>query len=223
MDGFRAVSLKRLNRSALKLLLMILSYRRQTWLMSGFQKMDLDEILAVADYLSIHVPLIDDTYHLINEGRLKQMKRNAVIINTARGPIIDEKALTDALEKGIIAGAALDVTENEPVSIESPLLTMDNVIITPHSAWYSEEAMVELRQKAARNIVQVLTGEKNTIRTVLRRGKIMKIATFSVQSEQHIGLVQDDQIISLTALCPEEFPACMKKVYRTKRRVAHTC
>lgn len=125
----------------------------------GVQKMDLDEILAVADYLSIHVPLLNDTYHLINEGRLKQMKRNAVIINTARGPIIDEKALSDALEKGIISGAALDVTENEPVSIESPLLTMDNVIITPHSAWYSEEAMVELRQKAARNIVQVLTGE----------------------------------------------------------------
>ncbi|MFK4390742.1 D-3-phosphoglycerate dehydrogenase [Peribacillus frigoritolerans] len=126
----------------------------------GVQKMDLDEIIGEADYLSIHVPLIDDTYHLINEERLKQMKSNAVIINTARGPIIDEKALSNALEKGIIAGAALDVTENEPVRIDSPLLTMDNVIITPHSAWYSEEAMVELRQKAARNIVQVLKGEK---------------------------------------------------------------
>jgi D-3-phosphoglycerate dehydrogenase len=126
----------------------------------GVQKMDLDEIIGEADYLSIHVPLIDDTYHLINEERLKLMKSNAVIINTARGPIIDEKALSNALEKGIIAGAALDVTENEPVSIDSPLLTMDNVIITPHSAWYSEEAMVELRQKAARNIVQVLKGEK---------------------------------------------------------------
>ncbi|SNT28356.1 D-3-phosphoglycerate dehydrogenase [Bacillus sp. OK838] len=125
----------------------------------GVQKMELDEIIAEADYLSIHVPLIDDTYHLINEERLKQMKRNAVIINTARGPIIDENALSDALEKGVIAGAALDVTENEPVSTDSPLLTMDNVIITPHSAWYSEEAMVELRQKAARNIVQVLNGE----------------------------------------------------------------
>ncbi|MBL3644436.1 C-terminal binding protein [Bacillus sp. RHFB] len=126
----------------------------------GVQKMDLDEIIGEADYLSIHVPLIDDTYHLINEERLKHMKSNAVIINTARGPIIDEKALSYALEKGIIAGAALDVTENEPVQIDSPLLTMDNVIITPHSAWYSEEAMVELRQKAARNIVQVLKGEK---------------------------------------------------------------
>jgi D-3-phosphoglycerate dehydrogenase len=126
----------------------------------GVQKMELDEIIRESDFLSVHVPLIDDTFHLINEERLNQMKRNAVIINTARGPIIDEKALADALEKGIIAGAALDVTEDEPVSINSPLLKMDNVIITPHSAWYSEEAMIELRQKAAKNIVHVLSGEK---------------------------------------------------------------
>jgi D-3-phosphoglycerate dehydrogenase len=126
----------------------------------GVQKMELDEIIHESDFLSVHLPLIDDTFHLINEDRLNQMKRNAVIINTARGPIIDEKALTDALEKGIIAGAALDVTEDEPVSIDSPLLKMDNVIITPHSAWYSEEAMIELRQKAAKNIVHVLSGEK---------------------------------------------------------------
>ncbi|MGE7760038.1 C-terminal binding protein [Peribacillus sp. NPDC097895] len=126
----------------------------------GVQKMELDEIIREADYLSVHVPLIDETYHLINEDRLKQMKKNAIIINTARGPIIDETALIEALEKRTIAGAALDVTENEPVSNDSPLLRMDNVIITPHSAWYSEEAMVELRQKAARNIIQVLSGEK---------------------------------------------------------------
>lgn len=126
----------------------------------GVRKMELDEIIRESDFLSVHVPLIDDTFHLINEERLNQMKRNAVIINTARGPIIDEKALADALEKGIIAGAALDVTENEPISIDSPLLKMDNVIITPHSAWYSEEAMIELRQKAAKNIVHVLSGEK---------------------------------------------------------------
>jgi D-3-phosphoglycerate dehydrogenase len=126
----------------------------------GVQKMELDDLIRKADYLSVHVPLIPDTFHLINEERLYQMKRNAVIINTARGPIIDEKALVVALEKGIIAGAALDVTEEEPVSIESPLLQMDNVIITPHSAWYSEEAMIELRQKAAKNIVHVLSGEK---------------------------------------------------------------
>ncbi|MDQ0219481.1 phosphoglycerate dehydrogenase-like enzyme [Peribacillus cavernae] len=120
--------------------------------------MDLDEVIQVADFLSIHVPLIKDTYHLINEGRLSQMKANAVIINTARGPIIDEAALVDALTKGVIAGAALDVLEEEPVSTNSPFLNMENVIITPHSAWYSEEAMVELRKKAALNIVHVLSG-----------------------------------------------------------------
>ncbi|WP_034261747.1 C-terminal binding protein [Bacillus sp. J33] len=127
---------------------------------AGVQKMELDEIIREADYLSVHVPLIKDTFHMLNAESFSQMKKNAVIINTARGPIIDEKALIEALEKGIIAGAALDVTEEEPISIDSPLLQMDNVIITPHSAWYSEEAMVELRQKAAKNIVQVLKGEK---------------------------------------------------------------
>ncbi|MEH7237580.1 C-terminal binding protein [Bacillus sp. JJ1562] len=126
----------------------------------GVEKMDLDDIIRQADYLSVHVPLIADTYHLINKERLLQMKSNAVIINTARGPIIDERALADALEKGIIAGAALDVTEEEPIRGDSPLLKMDNVIITPHSAWYSEEAMIELRQKAANNIVHVLSGTK---------------------------------------------------------------
>ncbi|URM33509.1 C-terminal binding protein [Cytobacillus firmus] len=127
---------------------------------AGVQKMELDEIISEADYLSVHVPLIKDTFHLLNADRFSQMKKNAVIINTARGPIIDEKALIEALENGKIAGAALDVAEEEPISIDSPLLHMDNVIITPHSAWYSEEAMVELRQKAAKNIVQVLKGEK---------------------------------------------------------------
>lgn len=126
----------------------------------GVQKMELDEIIKESDYLSVHVPLIKETHHLLNAERFSQMKKNAVVINTARGPIIDEKALIDALEQGMIAGAALDVTEEEPVSKTSPLLQMDNVIITPHSAWYSEEAMVELRQKAAKNIVQVLKGEQ---------------------------------------------------------------
>ncbi|MBM7608535.1 D-3-phosphoglycerate dehydrogenase [Lysinibacillus composti] len=125
----------------------------------GVQKMDLEEIIQVADFLSIHVPLIKDTYHLINEERLAKMKSNAVIINTARGPIVDEPALADALSKGKIAGAALDVVEEEPIKNTSRLLEMDNVIITPHSAWYSEEAMIELRTKAASNITQVLKGE----------------------------------------------------------------
>lgn len=125
----------------------------------GVQKMELDEVIKVADILSIHVPLTEDTYHLINAKRLAEMKSNAIIINTARGSIVDEVALADALVKGKIAGAALDVTEEEPISRTSPLLEMDNVIITPHSAWYSEEAMIELRTKAALNIIKVLKGE----------------------------------------------------------------
>lgn len=126
---------------------------------AGVQKMSLDQIIQVADFLSIHVPLTKDTYHLINKERLAKMKSNAIIINTARGPIIDEVSLADALSKGLIAGAALDVTEEEPVDKASPLINMDNVIITPHSAWYSEESMIELRTKAALNIVHVLKGE----------------------------------------------------------------
>jgi D-3-phosphoglycerate dehydrogenase / 2-oxoglutarate reductase len=126
----------------------------------GVNKQELDQILKEADYLSVHVPLIKDTFHLLNKDRFRLMKKNAVVINTARGPIIDERALIDALQKGIIAGAALDVTEDEPIDKASPLLKMNNVMLTPHSAWYSEEAMIELRQKAAKNIVQVLRGEK---------------------------------------------------------------
>lgn len=127
----------------------------------GVLKMEFDEIIKESDFLSIHVPLIKETYHLLDKEQFKKMKKNAVVINTARGPIIDETALVEALEKGFITGAALDVTEEEPVSKNSPLLKMDNVIITPHSAWYSEESMIELRQKAARNIVQVLNGEES--------------------------------------------------------------
>lgn len=125
----------------------------------GVVKMELDEIIRESDFLSVHVPLIKDTFHLLDAKRFSQMKNSAVVINTARGPIIDEKALIAALEQGQIAGAALDVAEEEPIGRDNPLLKMDNVILTPHSAWYSEEAMVELRQKAAMNIVQVLSGE----------------------------------------------------------------
>ncbi|KAB7707185.1 C-terminal binding protein [Bacillus aerolatus] len=128
---------------------------------AGAEKMELDELIRVADFLSIHVPLNEQTHHLINEERLKQMKPTAVIINTARGPVVKEAALIEALANGTIAGAALDVTEFEPVSPDNPLLKMDNVILTPHSAWYSEEAMVEVREKAALNIVQVLSGRQS--------------------------------------------------------------
>jgi D-3-phosphoglycerate dehydrogenase len=83
-----------------------------------------------------------------------------VIINTSRGPVIDENALIDALQHGRIAGAALDVLEEEPIRPDHPFLGMDNVILTPHIAWYSEEAEAELRTKCARNVLDVLQGGK---------------------------------------------------------------
>ncbi|MBO8173331.1 MAG: C-terminal binding protein [Bacillaceae bacterium] len=125
---------------------------------SGVEKAALEEVIQQSDFLSIHVPLTEDTYHLLDRDMFQLMKNNAVIINTARGPIIDEKALVEAIKQGEIAGAALDVAEEEPMPSDSPLLKMDQVILTPHSAWYSEEAMEELRTKAARNIVEVLKG-----------------------------------------------------------------
>ena len=88
------------------------------------------------------------------------MKKTAYIINTSRGPIIDENALVEALKNKDISGAALDVYESEPILPDSPLLQLDNVIATPHTAWYSEEALVEIRQKTALNIVDVMEGKE---------------------------------------------------------------
>jgi len=120
----------------------------------------LDGVLVQSDYISVHVPLTKETTHLFNREKFKLMKKNAVIINTARGAIINEQDLLDALLAKEIAGAALDVLETEPIHHDHPLLSLDNVIITPHTAWYSEEAMIELRTKTAQNIVDVLENKQ---------------------------------------------------------------
>ncbi|ADQ06245.1 D-isomer specific 2-hydroxyacid dehydrogenase NAD-binding protein [Caldicellulosiruptor hydrothermalis 108] len=124
----------------------------------GAKLVSLDELMTQSDFISIHVPLNKETYHLIGPQELKLMKPTAFLINTARGPVIDEKALIEVLLEKRIAGAALDVTEVEPIQSDNPLLKMDNVIITPHVAWYSEEAEAELRTKAAQGIADVLLG-----------------------------------------------------------------
>lgn len=118
----------------------------------------LDELFEQADFVSVHVPLNDATKGMISHDQFKKMKKEAFIINTARGPIIDEKALIQALQEGEIAGAGLDVLEVEPIEKDNPLLTMDNVIINPHSAFYSIEAEEELKRKAAQNVADVLSG-----------------------------------------------------------------
>lgn len=119
---------------------------------------NLDELCREADFVSVHAPLNEQTQGLINVQQFEAMKKEAFIINTARGPVIHEQALIDALQVGKIAGAALDVVEDEPIGQDNPLLQMDNVILNPHVAWYSEEAQEELKRKTAQNVVDVLNG-----------------------------------------------------------------
>ncbi|HHT23957.1 MAG TPA: C-terminal binding protein [Clostridiaceae bacterium] len=126
----------------------------------GVSQVSLDELLKLSDYISLHTPLTEETYHLINHDAFLKMKSNAYIINTSRGEIISEKDLLEALNKNLIAGAGLDVFEKEPVEPNNPLLSLPNVIVTPHSAWYSEEAKRSLQKKAALEVINVLQGNK---------------------------------------------------------------
>ena len=118
----------------------------------------LEELLQKSDFVSVHLPLNRETKGIISRKEFELMKKEAFMINTARGPVIDESALIQALEEKQIAGAALDVVEKEPIAPESPLLNMEEVILTPHAAWYSEESERELKRKSAQNIVDVLNG-----------------------------------------------------------------
>jgi D-3-phosphoglycerate dehydrogenase len=124
----------------------------------GITMLSLEEVLSQADYLSVHVPLTEDTRHLLNAYRLALMKPGAVIINTARGAVIEEAALVDALQHGRLAGAGLDVYEREPISPDNPLRTMENVVLSSHAAWYSEDALRDLKVKAAQAVADVLQG-----------------------------------------------------------------
>jgi D-3-phosphoglycerate dehydrogenase len=125
---------------------------------AGVEQVDFAELLRVSDYISIHTPLVPETQGLFNAEAFRRMKPTAYIINTARGAIVDELALAEALEAGRLAGAALDVMPKEP-PVSSPLFGRANVIITPHTSFYSEESLVELQTKAAQEVVAVLTGQ----------------------------------------------------------------
>jgi D-3-phosphoglycerate dehydrogenase len=125
----------------------------------GVESATKERTLAAADYLSIHVPLTKGTRKLIGPEELSRMKHSAYIVNVSRGPVMDEKALYDALKSRIIRGAALDVLENEPPDFDNPLLSLDNVLITPHAAFYSEDSMVEVRSRAAKEVIKVFKGE----------------------------------------------------------------
>jgi D-3-phosphoglycerate dehydrogenase / 2-oxoglutarate reductase len=119
---------------------------------------ELNDLFKESDYISVHAPLTKDTRGLISDEQLNLAKKDLFIINTARGPVIDESALIRALQAGKITGAGLDVTEYEPIQPDNPLLKMENVIITPHVAWYSEQSEIELKRKTAQNVADVLSG-----------------------------------------------------------------
>lgn len=127
--------------------------------LAGVERVSFAELLKISDYVSIHSPLTPETRHLFNTEVFRQMKPTAYLLNTARGPVVDEAALVAALEAGQLAGAALDVVEQEPPS-NSPLLGRKNVIVTPHTAFYSEESLQDLEVKAAEEVVRVLRGEQ---------------------------------------------------------------
>jgi D-3-phosphoglycerate dehydrogenase len=121
---------------------------------------ELDELLDQADFISLHVPLTEETYHMFGEREFGKMKRDALIINTCRGKVIDEKALYNGLKNSIIAGGGVDVLEKEPPDAANPLLSLENLIVTPHVAWYSEKGMERLKNMGMDEVVRVLTGRR---------------------------------------------------------------
>jgi len=127
---------------------------------AGVESVDFDTLLKTSDYVSVHAPLTPQTRGLMNAAVFGKMKKGAYIVNTARGPLIDETALVAALDSGQVGGAGLDVVAAEPLAKDSPLLGRDNVIISPHTAFYSIEALEELQSKCASDVARVLSGEK---------------------------------------------------------------
>jgi len=126
----------------------------------GAKKVDLDTLFKESDFVSIHVPLMKETTHLVNKEKLKLMKKTAYLINNARGPVVDEKALYQALKEGWIAGAGLDVFEQEPTPLDNPLLKLDNVVVAPHISSASYETRSQMAQMVADNLVAFFEGRK---------------------------------------------------------------
>lgn len=125
----------------------------------GGSLVELDQLLGESDFVSLHTPLSDETRNMIGRDELESMKREAFLINAARGPLIDEDALYNALANGVIAGAGLDVMVDNVPPQDHPLLGLENIIITPHVAFFSQESTLELEQRAAAEVVKVMHGE----------------------------------------------------------------
>jgi D-3-phosphoglycerate dehydrogenase len=127
---------------------------------AGVESVNFDTLLETSDYVSVHAPLLPATRGMMNAAAFAKMKKGVYIVNTARGQLIDQQALIAALDSGHVGGAGLDVVAAEPLAKDSPLLGRDNVIISPHTAWYSIEALNELQTKCASDVARVLSGEK---------------------------------------------------------------
>lgn len=127
--------------------------------LAGARKVDLEVLLTNSDVVTLHCHMCEETHHMINKDSLKFMKENAFLVNTARGGLIDETALYEALTNKWIAGAGLDVFEVEPASKDNPLFTLDNILITPHMAGWTKEALIREAKGASDEVVRVLKGE----------------------------------------------------------------
>lgn len=125
---------------------------------SGAEARDLDTLCRESDILTLHAPLTSETYHLLDARRLRMLPSHAIVVNVARGPLIDERALAEALREGTVGLAGLDVFEEEPLPADSPLRELPNVVFSPHSAWYSHGAQRELQRKAAEKVLRGLLG-----------------------------------------------------------------
>jgi D-3-phosphoglycerate dehydrogenase len=124
----------------------------------GVQATDFASVLALSDYVSVHLPLTSETRNLLDRGAFSKMKAGAIVVNTSRGAVIDEAALVDALASGHLAGAGLDVFAEEPPSLRNPLLGLPNVVVTGHIGFYSEESIEHMQRDAAEQVVQALSG-----------------------------------------------------------------
>ena len=127
--------------------------------LEGIEQVDLDFLQKESNFISIHCPLNESTRHLIGEDAFRKMRKNPLIINTSRGPVIDEKALIEALKEGRVSGAGLDVLEKEPPDLQNPLLKMENVLLSPHMGFYSDESIKELNRRTAESVADVLLGK----------------------------------------------------------------
>lgn len=128
----------------------------------GVRPVDLRRLLAESEILSLHLPLDPETEHILGQEELRSMKPHALLVNTSRGSLIDEKALCEALRDGYLAGAGLDVLEIEPIAANHPLLGLENVILTPHAAFYSDQSIERLKRQTARAMARLLKGESPT-------------------------------------------------------------